>query len=112
MSPRKEDGEALPPRVEPHQGIGSEIAQPDAVLVVHVDRVRTGTRPGSRHSRQEPSAGSYTPTCPAFHSLTQIRPFESDHTRLAPCPAVGGCKGVAVPVVPSIRAMWLPASEA
>ena len=69
----------------------------------------TGSLPGAR---QLSVAGSYTPTCPASHSLTQIRPRESDHTRRAPCPAVGGWIIVASPVSMSMRAMWLPANDA
>ena len=41
-----------------------------------------------------------------------MRPAESDHTRRAPCPAVGGSTGVAPPVARSTLAMWLPAREA
>ena len=54
----------------------------------------------------------YAPTFPAFHSLTQIRPFESDQTRRAPCREVGGSITVAAPVAVSIRATWFPAREA
>jgi hypothetical protein len=68
--------------------------------------------PGSFHAFQEPSAGSCIDTLPLFHSLTQIRPFESDHTRRAPWFGVGGSTTVALPVAGSILAMWLPASEA
>jgi hypothetical protein len=39
-------------------------------------------------------------------------PVESDQTRRAPWRAVGESIGVASPVVVSILAMWLPASEA
>ena len=41
-----------------------------------------------------------------------MRPFESDQTRRAPWPFVGGSITVALPVTWSMRAMWLPASEA
>ena len=51
-------------------------------------------------------------TWPEFHSLTQSRPFESLHTRRAPWRAVGGSIGVACPLARSMRAMWLPASDA
>jgi hypothetical protein len=38
--------------------------------------------------------------------------LESDHTRLAPWPGVGGSSTVAFPLSGSMAAMWLPASEA
>src|SRR6202521_5838700 len=52
-----------------------------------------GRPPGSFHSRHSPERGSYRATCPAFHSLTQIDPCESVHTRRAPWPGVGGSVG-------------------
>ena len=57
-------------------------------------------------------AGSYRATLPAFHSLTQSRPRESDQTRRAPWSRVGGRTTVALPVPTLMRAMWLPASDA
>jgi len=42
---------------------------------------------------------------PLFHSLTQMRPLESDHTRRAPWLGVGGSTTVALPVFTSILAM-------
>ena len=43
-----------------------------------------GLSPGSRHIFHVCALGSYTLTLPEFHSLTQIRPLLSDHTRRAP----------------------------
>src|SRR5688572_7654547 len=71
-----------------------------------------GLAPGRRHARHALAAGSYTLTCPEFHSLTHTRFFESPHTRRAPCFGVGGSMTVACPLSTSMRAIWLPASDA
>jgi len=72
--------------------------------------------PGSFHTRQAAasparSRGSYTDNCPLFHSLTQMRPALSLHTRRAPWPLVGGSTICDSPLLRSMRAMNDPASE-
>ncbi len=71
-----------------------------------------GFGPGSVHSRHDLELGSYMASRPASHSLTQSRPRESDHMRRAPWSSVGGSRSVALSVSVSMRAIWLPASEA
>lgn len=96
---------------EKYDGIGAEVAEPDVVLLVDIDRVCV--RPRARQAPRAPSRRLWviTLTWPAIHSLTQIRPEEFDYTRRAPCFGVGGSMTSAQPVV-SIRAMWLPAKDA
>ena len=60
--------------------------------LVDVDRV--GLRRGARELPLAPAAARRVVAAepgPAFHSLTQIRPRESDQTRRAPWSGVGGC---------------------
>ena len=71
-----------------------------------------GRSPGNFQDFQVPAAGSCRVSWPEFHSEIQMWPLESDQTRRAPCPAVGGSSMVAAPLARSTLAMWLPASEA
>ena len=62
-------------------------------------RRRRARSPGSLHSFQVRLPGRSGRRWPEFHSLTQIRPCESDHTRRAPWSGVGGSMTVALPVL-------------
>lgn len=74
-----------------------------------------GVGPGSFQVRQRlagvAAAGLCIDRLPLFHSLTQMRPRLSLHTRRAPCFGVGGSTTVDSPVFRSLRAMKLTASE-
>src|SRR6185369_8857696 len=67
--------------------------------------------PGGFQCRHARAAGSYSLNWPEFHSLTHSRPRESDQMRRAPWLGVGGCTGLDAPFG-SMRAIWLPASDA
>ena len=70
--------------IEADHRIRPEIAGPYDVRVVDEDGVRLGALPGRCHVSQVSVSGVYRLRLPALHSLTQIRPCESDHTRALP----------------------------
>ena len=88
---RSEGGrrEALRHRIEAHERVRAEVAQPDDVALVDVDRVRLGFAPGARHSASA-VRGSYIADLARVPLADPDAARESDHTRRAPCPAVGG----------------------
>ena len=83
--------ERLGRRVEADDRVRAEVGQPDDVLVVDEDRVGLRPRrPGAATPATRRSPGRSMPSWPASHSATQSRPCESDQTRRAPWPGVGG----------------------
>ena len=88
---QREAREPLGARVEADERVGAEVGQPDVVALVDVDGVGLRRRrPAASTRASVRSPGRTRPTWPAFHSLTQIRPCESDQTRRAPWSGVGG----------------------